>query len=109
MTTIPDRKKLGREAKAPPREAGRTNKRASSRAGAWHSATAPSRMCTPARLVRHVAATPAFSRISDAEMNVIMKNAVNCVCRLLRLKTADPAHYGREIAFGELRHKVGRA
>jgi hypothetical protein len=42
-----------------------------------------------------------YSRISDAEMKVIMKNAVNHVYKLLRLKVEDPDLYAREIAFGE--------
>ena len=41
------------------------------------------------------------SRISDDEMKLIMKNAVNKVYALLRLKNGDPAAYAREIAFGE--------
>lgn len=42
-----------------------------------------------------------YSRISDAEMKLIMKNAVNHVYKLLRLKAEDPGLYEREIAFGE--------
>ncbi|HTV55058.1 MAG TPA: hypothetical protein VMI06_09080 [Terriglobia bacterium] len=42
-----------------------------------------------------------YSRISDADMKVIMKNAVNQVYKLLRLKTADPDGYERQIAYGE--------
>lgn len=42
-----------------------------------------------------------YSRISDAEMKVVMKNAVNHVYRLLRLKVEDPELYAREIAYGE--------
>jgi hypothetical protein len=42
-----------------------------------------------------------YSRISDAEMKVVMKNAVKHVYKLLRLKVEDPALYAREIAFGE--------
>ena len=42
-----------------------------------------------------------YPRISDAEMKVIMKNAVNRVYRLLRLKIEDPERYEREIALGE--------
>ena len=42
-----------------------------------------------------------FSRISDDEMKVIMKNAVNRVYKLLRLKAEDPDGYAREIALGE--------
>jgi hypothetical protein len=42
-----------------------------------------------------------YSRISDAEMMVIMKNAVNHVYRLLRLKGDDPDGYERQIAYGE--------
>jgi len=42
-----------------------------------------------------------YSRISDAEMKVIMKNAVNHVYKLLRLKAHDPDNYERQIAYGE--------
>jgi hypothetical protein len=42
-----------------------------------------------------------YSRISDAEMKLIMKNAVNRVCWLLRLKADDPDTYARQIAHGE--------
>jgi hypothetical protein len=45
---------------------------------------------------------PGVSRISDDEMRLIMKNAVNCLYRLLRLKSSDPEKYEREIAYGEL-------
>ncbi len=41
------------------------------------------------------------SRISNDEMKLIMKNAVNKVYALLRLKSSDPDGYAREIAFGE--------
>lgn len=40
------------------------------------------------------------SRISDDKMKLIMKNAVNRVYPLLRLKTSDPDGYAREIAYG---------
>ena len=42
-----------------------------------------------------------YSRISDPEMKAIMKNAVNRVYALMRLKASDPDRYGREIAYGE--------
>jgi hypothetical protein len=42
-----------------------------------------------------------YSRISEAEMRVIMKNAVNHVYKLLRLKADDPEGYERQIAYGE--------
>jgi hypothetical protein len=42
-----------------------------------------------------------FSRISDAEMKLIMKNAVNRVYALLQLKANDPDGYGRQIVFGK--------
>jgi len=44
---------------------------------------------------------PGYSRISDDEMKLIMKNAVNRVYALLRLKVDDPDDYARQIAFGE--------
>jgi hypothetical protein len=42
-----------------------------------------------------------YSRISDAEMKVVMKNAVNHVYKLLRLKAHDPEGYERQMAYGE--------
>jgi hypothetical protein len=42
-----------------------------------------------------------YSRISDDEMKLIMKNAVNRVYWLLRLKVDDPDTYARQIAHGE--------
>jgi len=42
-----------------------------------------------------------YSRISDAEMKLIMKNAVNRVYSLLRLKADDAEGYARQIAYGE--------
>ena len=41
-----------------------------------------------------------YSHITDAEMTVIMKNAVHHVYRLLKLKASDTAEYERQIAFG---------
>jgi hypothetical protein len=43
---------------------------------------------------------PGYSRITDAEMKTIMKNAVNNVYRLLKLKVSDASEYERQIAFG---------
>jgi hypothetical protein len=43
-----------------------------------------------------------YSRISDDEMKLIMKSAVNRVYRLLRLKSDDPSTYAQQIAYGEL-------
>ena len=40
-----------------------------------------------------------YSRITDAEMKQIMKNAVNRVYSLLKLKAGDPAEYDRQLAF----------
>jgi hypothetical protein len=42
-----------------------------------------------------------YSRISDADMKTIMRNAVKQVYKLLRLKAADPDGYERKIAYGE--------
>jgi hypothetical protein len=42
-----------------------------------------------------------YSRISDHEMKLIMKNAVNRVYWLLRLKAGDPDTYAQQIAYGE--------
>jgi len=43
---------------------------------------------------------PAYSRITDAEMKLIMNNAVNRVYWLLKLKASDTADYERQIALG---------
>ena len=42
----------------------------------------------------------AYSRITDAEMKVIMASAVDRVYRLLKLKASDTVEYERQIAFG---------
>lgn len=42
-----------------------------------------------------------FSRISDEEMKVIMKNAVDHVYELLVLKAENPEEYESKIRFGE--------
>ena len=42
-----------------------------------------------------------YSRISDEEMRLIMRNAVNRVYRLLVLKAENPTEYERQIRFGE--------
>ncbi|HEY4359707.1 MAG TPA: hypothetical protein VGN17_02000 [Bryobacteraceae bacterium] len=47
-----------------------------------------------------------YSRITDDEMRLIMKNAVDRVYWLLRLKRTDPDGYERQIAFGE-RNAIG--
>jgi hypothetical protein len=86
MTTDTDSKELAREAKAIVAIAFRNGPIENMHAGT------PCTAC---------AGKPRISRISDAEMKLIMKNAVNCVYRLLRLKTSDPDRYAREIAFGE--------
>lgn len=44
---------------------------------------------------------PSVSHITNAEMKLIMKSAVNCVYRLMRLKLSEPQMYAREIALGE--------
>lgn len=41
-----------------------------------------------------------YSRITDAEMKLIIKSAVNRVYWLLKLKAGDAAEYERQIAFG---------
>ncbi len=43
---------------------------------------------------------PGYSWITDTEMKTIMKNAVNNVYRLLKLKASDAAEYERQIVFG---------
>jgi hypothetical protein len=42
-----------------------------------------------------------FSRITDAEMKTIMKNAVDHVYKLLCLKSENPAEYESQVKFGE--------
>ena len=42
-----------------------------------------------------------YSRISDTEMKLIMKNAVNRLYALLYLKADDPESYARQIAYGK--------
>lgn len=42
-----------------------------------------------------------FLRITDAEMKMIMKNAVDHVYALLCLKSENPAEYESRISFGE--------
>jgi hypothetical protein len=42
-----------------------------------------------------------YSRINDAEMKLIMKNAVDHVYALLSLKSARPEEYESRIQFGE--------
>ena len=44
---------------------------------------------------------PGYSRISDAEMKLIMKAAVNRIHTLFQLKANDPDGYERQIAYGE--------
>jgi hypothetical protein len=43
---------------------------------------------------------PEYSHISDDEMKMIMKAAVDRMYALLRLKNGDPDGYARQIAFG---------
>lgn len=43
---------------------------------------------------------PGYARITDAEMKRIMKNAVDRLYRLLRLKESDAARYRSMIDFG---------
>jgi hypothetical protein len=46
------------------------------------------------------ASAPGYSRITDAEMKLIMKAAVDKLYTLLRVKVEDPARYQREVEFG---------
>lgn len=41
-----------------------------------------------------------YSRITDDEMKVIMKSAVDRMYALLRLRKSDPDGYAKQIAFG---------
>ena len=43
---------------------------------------------------------PGVSRITDDEMKLIMKNAVNTVFKLLKLRNSDPDAYIRNIEYG---------
>jgi hypothetical protein len=47
------------------------------------------------------ARSPGYSRISDLEMRLIMRSAVNRLYRLLVLKVENPTEYERQIRFGE--------
>ncbi len=47
------------------------------------------------------AGSTGYSRISDEEMRLIMRNAVNIVYRLLVLKEENPTEYEWQIRFGE--------
>jgi hypothetical protein len=86
MTTDPDQRELAREAKAIVALAFRNGPIEDAHAGK------PCPTCE---------GNPGYSRISDAEMKLIMKNAVNRVYALMRLKTSDPDRYEHEIAYGE--------
>jgi hypothetical protein len=86
MTTEPDQRDLVREAKAIVALAFRNGPIEDLHAG---------KPCTACE------GEAGYSRISDAEMKVIMKSAVNHVYKLLRLKADDPEGYERQIAFGE--------
>jgi hypothetical protein len=44
---------------------------------------------------------PGYSRITDAELKVIMKNAVDRIYALLCLKNEKPHEYESQIQFGE--------
>ncbi len=52
------------------------------------------RACTTCR------GDPTYSRISDEEMEVIMKAAVNQVYKLLDLRDHDPVAFEKQVAFG---------
>lgn len=41
-----------------------------------------------------------YSHVTEAEMKLVIKNAVNHMYRLLKLKAGDPNEYERQIAFG---------
>jgi hypothetical protein len=44
---------------------------------------------------------PGYSRITDPEMKLIMKTAVDKLYTLLRVKAEDPTRYQREVEFGK--------
>ncbi len=55
----------------------------------------------PANPVPRVQAATGVSRITDDEMKLIMKHAVDHVCHLLLLREEDPVEYESKIRFGE--------
>jgi len=86
MTSNPDHKETAREAKAIVALAFRNGPIEDVHAG---------------RLCPTCAGQSGYSRITDDEMKLIMKSAVNRLYELLRLKAVDPDGYAREIAYGE--------
>lgn len=86
MTTEPDQRDLVREAKAIVALAFRNGPIEDLHAG---------KLCTACE------GKAGYSRISETEMKLIMKNAVNHVYKLLRLKADDPEGYERQLAYGE--------
>src|SRR6202140_3415752 len=98
MTTKPDQRDLVREAKAIVALAFRNGPIEDMHAGK----PCPACEGQPGYSPAFAEAKPrhrAGRRISDPEMKAIMKNAVNRVYALLRLKATDPDRYGREIAY----------
>jgi len=85
MPTHPEDPQLAREAKAIVALAFRNGPIESVHAG---------------KLCLTCSAGPEYSRITDGEMRAIMKSAVDRMYALLRLKSADPDGYERQIAFG---------
>ena len=86
MTTDPDQRQLAREAKAIVALAFRN--------GPIEDVHSGKRCPT-------CGSEPGYSRITDAEMKLIMKNAVDRVFTLLCLKSSKPEQYEKEITFGE--------
>jgi hypothetical protein len=84
MTTNPDQRQLAREAKAIVALAFRNGPIEDVHAG---------KPCPTCR------SEPGYSRITDAEMTLIMKNAVDRVFTLLCLKRSNPEQYEKEITF----------
>ncbi len=86
MNTTSDRKQLAREAKAIVALAFRNGPIEDLHAGK------PCPACE---------GKAGFSRITDAEMKTIMKNAVDRVYALLCLRSENPAEYESQIKYGE--------
>jgi hypothetical protein len=75
--------------------------RAQKQSSPWRSATDRLRISMPGRPCPTCTGQAGYSRITDAEMKVIMKNAVDHVYALLSLKTKEPGKYESQIRMGE--------
>jgi hypothetical protein len=57
------------------------------------------------RLCPECSSRPGYSRITDDEMKLLMKTAVNRVFTLLKLREEDPGEYERLLQFASLQTK----